>query len=233
MERFGRFPPTGRAMSAPRTTGESVKATYSNLDILRAIAVSLVVGSHVAVFYGNKDSAFSTGALGVMLFFVHTSLVLMHSLEAQPDGPKLIPFMIRRSFRIYPLAVSAISVVVLCHIPQAGISVGRMTTWPYDSVDVVVNLFLVQGLTTQNSIIGPFWSLSFEMQMYVVLPLIFVLLSRCKRTGTIATFVVILLASAVIDHYSRIRTLFAFAPCFLAGIAAYQLQTAGMRPFIR
>jgi peptidoglycan/LPS O-acetylase OafA/YrhL len=54
------------------------------------------------------------GVVGVFMFFVHTSLVLMWSLGRKPH---ILDFFIRRIFRIYPLAVTAVLVTVLFHIP--------------------------------------------------------------------------------------------------------------------
>ena len=57
------------------------------------------------------------GVMGVMVFFVHTALVLMWSLERKPNT---LDFYIRRVFRIYPLALLAIAIVVIFHAPVAG-----------------------------------------------------------------------------------------------------------------
>lgn len=56
------------------------------------------------------------GIMGVMVFFVLTTLVLMWSLERKPHT---LDFYIRRVFRIYPLALAAIAMVV--HVSCAGI----------------------------------------------------------------------------------------------------------------
>lgn len=60
----------------------------SNLNILRNTAVTLVLLNHVLRIWGLKhgilsfhdEFARSLGRLGVLLFFVHTSLVLNFSL---------------------------------------------------------------------------------------------------------------------------------------------------------
>jgi peptidoglycan/LPS O-acetylase OafA/YrhL len=57
------------------------------------------------------------GVTGVMVFFVHTTLVLMWSLERKPNT---LDFYIRRVFRIYPLALLAIAIVMIFHAPVAG-----------------------------------------------------------------------------------------------------------------
>lgn len=205
----------------------AVKTEYPNLDFLRALAVTLVVTCHILAFFGVPSFAYgSWGVLGVCLFFVHTSLVLTQSLAHQQPGPLFIPFMIRRCFRIYPLAIMVLAIVALFRIPQAVIATGHFTTWNYDWIDVVVNMALVQGLTSggrAESIIGPFWSLTYEMQMYAVLPSLFVLVvSRGRRTFTLAgMYLAILVVSLAVCRYFPLTTIFTFAPCFVAGIVSY------------
>src|SRR5271156_6213785 len=56
-----------------------------NLDFLRSIAVLLVFGTHYYDIRNDAGAKWSfpwhLGQLGVLIFFVHTSLVLMWSLE--------------------------------------------------------------------------------------------------------------------------------------------------------
>ena len=89
----------------------------SNLDILRAIAVSTVLIDHTVATlqfhpgYHNRavlDFTAQIGQVGVTSFFVHTSLVLMDSLKRLHETEKLVAlrFYVRRFFRIYPLSIS-------------------------------------------------------------------------------------------------------------------------------
>ena len=77
---------------------------YSNLELLRSFAVLCVVVCHVGNFFVVNNSVQVLGIFGVTLFFVHTSIVLMQSLERQQQDNLCVPFFIRRFFRIYPLA---------------------------------------------------------------------------------------------------------------------------------
>ena len=64
-----------------------ISADDSNLDFLRAVAVLIVVVAHVTYFFGilrlGSLDLLPIGFWGVLIFFVHTSLVLMLSLERQ------------------------------------------------------------------------------------------------------------------------------------------------------
>ena len=86
---------------------ETATTSSANLDLLRAFAVLLVVGFHLVKFFNWRVATMRVtdfGLLGVMFFFVHTTLVLMFSLERQSAGAGtslFLPFMVRRCFRIY------------------------------------------------------------------------------------------------------------------------------------
>ena len=81
-----------------------MKAESANLDLLRATAVLVVLTFHTLLFWDLERiggvSIRPLGQFGVLLFFVHTTLVLMFSLRRQqtqqPDRPLFSPFMVRR-----------------------------------------------------------------------------------------------------------------------------------------
>ena len=88
----------------------------SNLDLLRSCAVLLVVVAHVIGVWRPDDlpgyHMQALGLLGVEFFFVHTSLVLMFSLQrlsASAPAHQLTTFLVRRFFRIYPLSVVVVA----------------------------------------------------------------------------------------------------------------------------
>src|SRR4030095_13313297 len=93
------------------------RSESANLDLLRAIAVLAVVAHHALQFVGFEGGP---GRFGVLIFFVHTCLVLLISLERLDDGrPGLIrSFYMRRAFRIYPLSIACVALVLLFHIPS-------------------------------------------------------------------------------------------------------------------
>ena len=203
----------------------------ANLDFLRSFAVLCVVFGHLIHFF-NIDHAGSIplgglGALGVRIFFVHTALVLMLSLERESAKSSIlfVPFMVRRCFRIYPLAMTVILIIAGFHIPQAALSPGYFTGWNFDGGDLLANLFLVQNLSFRVPILGPTWSLSYELEMYLFLPLIFLILRNVQSLWRFAGFLALLLACSyeVVQH-STTPNVASYVPCFLAGIVAYQLR---------
>ncbi|HEY0584504.1 MAG TPA: acyltransferase [Pseudoduganella sp.] len=189
-----------------------------NLDFLRAVAVLLVLAAHVAGYtIRTSPISFALGQVGVMLFFVHTSLVLMQSLERQQlAGAALFrAFYLQRACRIYPLA----AVMLL------GIYVFMEAQWtPFE---LAANLLLVQNLVYARYMSSVLWSLCLEVQMYLVLPLLF-LLCRQRAVGWLLALWVVSIPLALLQPLVSARfSLFEFAPCFLAGVLAWRL---GERP---
>src|SRR6266404_7493565 len=82
---------------------------FANLDLLRSLAVLSVFFSHLVeiVTHHETEVTWHLGQIGVLIFFVHTGLVLMQSMERLGlDGRALfLTFYVRRWFRIYPLSM--------------------------------------------------------------------------------------------------------------------------------
>jgi peptidoglycan/LPS O-acetylase OafA/YrhL len=224
-------------MSAART-----KLPERNLDVLRAVAVLCVVADHVAIAATPPSNLTWgwVGRAGVLIFFVHTALVLMGSLE-RSGGVRpgwIATFYLRRVWRIYPLAIATILFVIASgisdHTPHIGYpSVFRAP----DSATLVSNLLLVQNLTPKREVLGGLWTLPIELQMYLALPLCFVIARR-------SVFEVLLLALAGMGGALAFRaelpvpglwrlTMLVFVPCFMGGVLAYALlrrQTSRLSP---
>jgi peptidoglycan/LPS O-acetylase OafA/YrhL len=223
---------------------EKLTINSRNLDLLRSFAVMLVVGFHLAKFFNwqfEKLRVTDFGLLGVMLFFVHTTLVLMFSLERQGASSStslFVPFMIRRCFRIYPLAILVVTFVFLFHIPS-DLQFGRFDLLHQSAGNFLANLLLVQNVARQKANPGILWSLPLELQMYLVLPALFLFASRVKSSWAMIAFwwsaVALWFAAGLSTGtlplseggiWSPVEALLKFtrfAPCFLPGIVAYKL----------
>jgi peptidoglycan/LPS O-acetylase OafA/YrhL len=193
--------------------------------------VLLVLANHVANALIGHVTPVATwlGRAGVQAFFVHTSLVLMASME-KDDAPRrsgwIKRFYVRRVLRIYPLAIAAIFVVLTLHVPPRTVF-GK--TESFSIVDIVANVALVQDLANRPYILGVLWTLPMELQMYVVLPLCY-LAARKESFRAMAVLLLIGLAlpeiaTRGVDTIPGIWRLpvLTFVPCFLAGVLAYWL----------
>jgi peptidoglycan/LPS O-acetylase OafA/YrhL len=208
----------------------------SNLDLLRAVAVLTVVVCHlIQVIAGCTPDQLVVsfmdtnvlGRVGVLIFFVHTSLVLMMSMQrsaTRVSGWRLpIGFYIRRVFRIYPLSLLLVACSVAFSIPplhMAGASY-QWHGWKW----LVSNLLLIQNITGASQIAGVMWSLPYEVQMYLVLPGLFLILRRSRNTYLVAA----LYGAGVL--LSLLHPVLTYFPCFLAGVVAWILLSK-VRPWV-
>lgn len=211
-----------------------MKRDYTNLDLLRSLAVMSVVAVHIwslsITFHLCSQNLVLRQVLhnlsftGVMFFFVHTCLVLMLSMHRAPDGQRGRNFLVRRAFRIYPLCWATILLVLAT----------GLTDQPNNSRqsigfgELAANLLLVQnipGFHAGASIIGPLWSLPWEVQMYLVLPLFFAILKRFASLYVVfaiwggATALAVTLSLLRVSHLHPE----VFPPMFIAGMVAYKL----------
>jgi peptidoglycan/LPS O-acetylase OafA/YrhL len=214
----------------------------ANLDFLRATAVLFVLADHLFVFFGEPTTWFfkprELGVLGVLLFFVHTCLVLMFSLERQEArlGRRglFAAFMVRRCFRVFPLSILAVTVVCAARIPMVGIYPGRFVGGAFTPWAVFTNVLLVQNLAGAPSVLLPLWSLPYEMQMYLFLPALY---GFVRRISGLRTLLAIWLAAVPIAalqfRYQFQPSLLWLVPAFLPGVIAYWVttRTRPNRPF--
>ncbi len=210
-----------------------------NLDTLRAFAVLCVLANHVimvAPFGSAVILSYWLGRAGVLAFFVHTSLVLMSSLERHGnEGQDVTAFYIRRAFRIYPLAIAAILLVFAMHMPSSVPVHGVLTAYVRPRLpQMLANLALVQNLTGSKNVLVVLWSLPIRrLRSHAVLPLCY--LAGKRSPLAVASLIAIGVAVAnvwvadIIPGLWRLDMLF-FTPCFLSGVLAYALLRRRRRP---
>jgi len=193
-----------------------------NLDFVRSIAVISVVVEHVLLALGIFQlGPFTTqylGVLGVLIFFVLTALVLMWSLERKPHT---LDFYIRRGFRIYPLVIVAIAAAVLFHAPIAGTPSASFQYQHPHLKDVLVNMCLLQNVVhTDRQVMTVLWSLPYEVQMYIFLPVLFFFVQRNFSVWPLLLFwgFVVLVGRISSPYTSTVETAVGY---FLPGIIAY------------
>jgi peptidoglycan/LPS O-acetylase OafA/YrhL len=206
-----------------------------NLDLLRSMAVLTVLFDHLCRhYYLDRIGRFGVadiGIFGVLLFFVHTSLVLMQSMQRSGfTGVSLMKnFYIRRLFRIYPLSILTVLAAVALHLHAdgRGIVFGPRP----QALELASNLLLTQNLTYSDSIVGPLWSLPIEVQMYLLLPFFFF-----WRKPPVWTLIFLWGAFGILGHFPQTVpalawfTLLLYIPNFLPGIIAYKLPERRMIP---
>jgi peptidoglycan/LPS O-acetylase OafA/YrhL len=206
----------------------------ANLDILRSAAVSVVLVDHLVITLLFRQGllhktvleqyVFSLSQAGVLAFFVHTSLVLMYSLERMTrNGERVaLRFYVRRFFRIYPLSVFCITLAIIFHIPP--------DTWGDASIVTVrtafSNLLLIQNFVWKGNILAQLWSLPYEVQMYLVLPALYFLTLRGRAVVYLGGLYVFFCICLFLYHWNLVPHIgnVEYVPCFLCGVLCYALR---------
>jgi peptidoglycan/LPS O-acetylase OafA/YrhL len=136
--------------------------------------------------------------------------------------PNILSFYIRRAFRIYPLAITAILVALIFRIPVRYGGPGYLQEH-FNLLTILSNLFLVQDLAHRVNIVGVMWTLTLEVQMYLVLPCLFLLASHGKRIWQLLLLWGLVIAQnhLTVMNYSTANTLPTVIPVFLSGVIAY------------
>jgi peptidoglycan/LPS O-acetylase OafA/YrhL len=188
-----------------------------NLDLLRAVAVMCVFCAHLydAVTNTHSDASWHVGQLGVLMFFVHTSLVLTQSIERRGIGGSRMfgQFYLLRFFRIYPLSIVAVG---LAYLVGAG---------AWSARDAAANLTLTQNLFYAEDAISVLWSLPLEVQMYLVLPFLFIFLHRRRTVWPVLAIWVLAIPIAIgWPMISGRLSILGYVPCFLGGVIAWKMK---------
>jgi peptidoglycan/LPS O-acetylase OafA/YrhL len=194
------------------------------------MAVACVVVVHLFVYLDVVHAGtqfWRISRFAVLLFFVHTCLVLMYSLERQyaRDGWRRLfnHFMIRRLFRLYPLCILIVLAVYFLRIPAADFHAHTFVATDVGPGGLLANLALVQNLTYAHGVIAQLWSLPLEIQMYLLLPALFLFARRWKSLRPLLLLWIGAVAVAGIQPLISDRlSIVQFIPNFLPGVIAYR-----------
>ena len=191
-----------------------------NLDFLRTFAILLVVLSHIPITELPINKYYHTqtmGLLGVYIFFVHTSCVLMFSLErmGRIKGSQLIyKFYTQRLFRVYPLSIFAVLLFSFYKIIN-------IDNFNLDLITLFKNIFLIQDIN--ESMPPALWSLPYEVAMYFFFPLIFIFIIKRNYEKKIISLWFFFSVLVVIQKYfeTSYYSTIVYVPFFLSGVIAF------------
>lgn len=169
-----------------------------SLDILRLVAVLLVLGRHLEPFpivFGKNLTFYVTrlwqngGWTGVDLFFVLSGYLIGGLLFAEVNrtgGLRASRFLLRRGLKIYPafyvFLATMLAAYAVRHVPMRSLSI------------VAECLFLQNYL---GGLWNHTWSLAVEEHFYFSLPAVLLLLLRLRREGNDPFRVMPLLVASV------------------------------------
>lgn len=203
----------------PAQSGKSSRA-FVNLDFIRSVAVLLVAASHLLLYLGLNSYAGWSGVTGVCIFFVHTSLVLMWSL--QRDG-NVARFYLRRAFRIYPLWLVVLALTVWVRLPMSPVFAPQFRFLAPGWREFLANAALFNRQYGMR-VVGASWTLPIEMQMYVFLPLLFFFARRLRHVWLLILLDLLVMGYDYLSHGPMNSSLSMCVPYFLPGIMAFVMN---------
>lgn len=171
--------------------------------LFRLLLAAAVLLSHL--------SRFDVGRLAVLLFFYLSGYWVTRVWQAKFGPRATLRFYAARYLRIAPLYLLTLVIAATLN----GIRIAPE------------NILLFGTATTAHDPIGVSWSLDIELQFYLLLPALVLLLGRLN----VATAIVLAMAAAAagiaLEDVVGLHTVLKFLPAFLLGLLTF---TRGWRP---
>ncbi|WP_417495196.1 acyltransferase family protein [Maricaulis sp.] len=212
----------------------------SDIDGLRAFAVSVVILYHIGV------SGFSGGFIGVDVFFVISGYLITGIIQRQSlssNGFSFLNFWSRRAKRLLPvlffvILTSTIAAYILfpVDIRLDYLNSAKYATLSLANVYFYFNSDYFDAISTLRPLLHT-WSLGVEEQFYIFWPILIVAISRFSRGARIAVLAVLGLVSfltaemAILGVYLDNSAAFYLTPFrvfeFCIGAIAFEIGAAG------
>jgi peptidoglycan/LPS O-acetylase OafA/YrhL len=182
-----------------------------HLDGLRAVAIFGVIIYHAKIYF-TSEPFLKGGFLGVDLFFVISGYLMTSIIYEQSKNNNFSfkKFILKRIRRIFP------AILFICIVSLPFIYFHIM---PKDLIEQIKSIlssifffsnffysYISQEYAAESSLLKPFihtWSLSVEMQFYVILPLIIVLVIK-KDLSLFKTFLILIIIFFICSLFSNI-----------------------------
>jgi peptidoglycan/LPS O-acetylase OafA/YrhL len=139
----------------------------------RVVLFHANAGNHIETVRANTPAwlyglVFEAGHYGVAIFFALSGFVIAHSIrDADLTGSFLARFALRRSLRLDPPYWLSIAFALLLS-PLSLKVTGKLHNLP-SSPQVLAHLVYVQEIARVPEIVPAYWTLTYEVQFYIVL----------------------------------------------------------------
>lgn len=186
------------------------KTKNQDIERLRGIAIFFVLLQHLSLtptlfdilHLESKNLPFY---LGVQLFFVISGYVVTFSFLSKNLNLKL--FYFKRIFRIFPLIIAFLALSTFLNFFKTFCSV----PWDIFISDAlsILGSYLINGQSYGIYYNGAMWSLSVEMQFYLVFPILLILFYKIRNNSLKG--ITIILISTYLTISALLRTIIAYS----------------------
>jgi peptidoglycan/LPS O-acetylase OafA/YrhL len=156
--------------------GQRRESALASLDVVRGTAILLVLIAHFRPFGGAFAGAFTLAFAntGVILFFFLSGFLMDRTFAHEP---RILPYVIRRSFRILPMYWLSIALIFFL---DAG--------WTLS--DAIANASFTTQVMHVTRMSGVYWTLYIEMMFYALFPILWLLGLRVSYWSPLALLIV-------------------------------------------
>lgn len=187
----------GVVMTAERASIMGVRGLVLPPGLFRLSLAAAVLLSHL--------SRFDVGRLAVLLFFYLSGYWVTRVWQAKFGPRATLRFYAARYLRIAPLYLLALFAAAMLN----GIRIAPE------------NIVLFGTATTGHDPIGVSWSLDIELQFYLLLPALVLLLNRVNSMAVIALSLVTAAVGIALEATVGLHTVLKFLPAFLLGLLTF------------
>lgn len=161
------------------------------IDGLRGYSIILVVLFHLNI------KEFHNCFVGVDFTFVLTGYLLTKSSLSNKEDMNLMNYYVKRFYRIFPSYCSVLLIMVIYEIIKGVNEMKYLEEHLYDSV-FLSDIYLIKSkedyfYQIHSSYLIPYWSLSIEIQFYLMFPLLLLLLMKGNNDNLFKIIIIMLL----------------------------------------
>ncbi|MES2798782.1 MAG: acyltransferase [Bacteroidota bacterium] len=207
-----------------------MKTYFPSINFLRGLAAMMVCVFHFFNFstvwgflFEPTDLIASTtklGVNGVFIFFVISGFVIPMSLyKAKFKIIHLHRFLFRRFVRVeIPYLLSIVLILIVSY------GVARLFYWPFnfDPFQFLLHIVYLIPFTNYNWYNEIYWTLAIEIQFYLLIALLYLLIKNDVKIIKIGALLAFGLSALLIESHSLV---FFYSPIFLLGITSFLIKT--------
>ena len=218
-------------------------ATRNNFDLIRLFAAFQVAISHIASHLGVESSILGVLSLfpGVPIFFFVSGYLIYGSYDKSKENPNPnLNFFLKRFLRLFPalwlcFMLSIVSIWASGYLSEVDFSLSDFAIWVFtqNTIFQFYNPDFMRGYGV-GVINGSLWTISVELQFYILTPFLFLLLNKLRSHYVILVVLFLVVSNVSNTHFNEKLNIYqkligvSFVPwfyMFILGSLAYKYSS--------